>query len=163
MTEWREIPRYPYKINEHGEIVNSKGCRLRGKFGRKGYKEVTLVKDGSLKQFRVHRLVALVFLGCPPNGKNQAAHNDGDKKNNHYSNLRWVSNSENVNDRISHGLKSGYGYKSNRRNLTVQDVIEIREKLASGATRKRLAVEYGCTPENLYYIAKGKTWSYLLK
>lgn len=44
----------------------------------------------------VHRLVALAWLGAPPEGKNEVDHLDGDKTNNDVRNLEWVSHSENV-------------------------------------------------------------------
>lgn len=60
-----------------------------------GYMQVNLYKDGNKKYIRVHRLVAEYFVPNPYN-KPFVNHIDGDKTNNHYSNLEWVDNRENV-------------------------------------------------------------------
>lgn len=51
----------------------------------------------------VHRIVALTFIGVPPFAKSEVCHNDGNRRNNHYSNLRWGTRKENVADSIRHG------------------------------------------------------------
>lgn len=60
-----------------------------------GYKVVTLAKNGKVKQFLVHRLVAEAFIPNPDN-KPEVNHIDGDKLNNKVENLEWVNHSENM-------------------------------------------------------------------
>ena len=60
-----------------------------------GYKKVLLSKDGLRKTYTVHRLVALTFIDNPFN-KKTVNHIDGNKTNNHLSNLEWATQSENV-------------------------------------------------------------------
>lgn len=56
----------------------------------RGYRSVSLNKKTKM----VHRLVAEAF--CPnPLGKPYVNHLDGDKQNNHYSNLEWCTIAEN--------------------------------------------------------------------
>lgn len=71
----------------------------------KGYVRINLKvnDDGRRKRFRIHRLVALTFIGQPPNDKPHINHKDGVKNNNHYSNLEWCSIIENN----KHALKNG--------------------------------------------------------
>jgi len=59
-----------------------------------GYMRVSLYKDGKKKTHDVHRLVGLHFI---PNPESKFAidHIDRDKTNNHVSNLRWATTSEN--------------------------------------------------------------------
>jgi hypothetical protein len=45
----------------------------------------------------VHRAVAEAFLGEAPNPSDTVNHKDGNKLNNHYSNLEWISQKENIN------------------------------------------------------------------
>jgi hypothetical protein len=47
-------------------------------------------------RFSVHRMVALTYIGEPPTPKHEIDHIDGNKGNNHYSNLRWCTHSENI-------------------------------------------------------------------
>src|SRR5699024_6464865 len=50
----------------------------------------------------VHRLVLEAFVGPCPDGM-EACHWDDDKTNNHVSNLRWATQSDNMHDRVRNG------------------------------------------------------------
>ena len=61
----------------------------------KGYLRVDLYKkNGMRKHFKVHRLVAKAFIANPLN-KPQVNHIDGNKQNNSFTNLEWVTDEEN--------------------------------------------------------------------
>lgn len=60
-----------------------------------GYKTVGLVKLGSHKTHKVHRLVACTFIGNK-NERQQVNHKNGDKQDNSVSNLEWVSPRDNI-------------------------------------------------------------------
>ena len=84
-----------YKISEDGRVFNKKGDKeLYYNVNHKGYKRVALFYEGKSKKYFVHRLVAMLYVENP-NNKNQVNHIDGDKLNNHYTNLEWVTNKEN--------------------------------------------------------------------
>lgn len=84
-----------YKISNDGRVFNKKGDKeLYYDINHKGYKRVTLFYEGKSKKYFVHRLVAMLYVENP-NNKNQVNHIDGDKLNNHYTNLEWVTNKEN--------------------------------------------------------------------
>ena len=63
-----------------------------------GYYAVTL----SGERRCVHELVLTTFVSPRPAGY-QAAHYDGDRRNNRANNLRWASRSENEADKLRHG------------------------------------------------------------
>ena len=60
-----------------------------------GYQCVRIKKNSKVKEYRVHRLVALTFLGAPLDDSMEVNHKDGNKKNNRVDNLEWVTHREN--------------------------------------------------------------------
>jgi hypothetical protein len=88
-----------YKINECGNIVNKKGHPMGSALSSTGYLRVALEeKDSTSRKNRfVHRLVASTFIeNDDPDNKTIVMHLDNDKLNNHVSNLRWGTYSDNA-------------------------------------------------------------------
>lgn len=78
-----------------------------------GYKIYSFRINGKKTNFYIHRLVAIKFIDNPFN-KKTVNHIDGDKSNNHYSNLEWLTPKENTTHAIKNGLiKSGINRKDN--------------------------------------------------
>jgi hypothetical protein len=69
----------------------------------KGYSQVTLCKNGKPKHFKLHRLVALMFIPNPKN-KPEVNHDDGNKENCCVTNLYWATKSENIRHAFDNGL-----------------------------------------------------------
>lgn len=113
--EWRDVPGWEsrYQVSSHGR-VRSKDVKLPGRFGGsytragkvvrpvnyRGYGRVTLPDR---KLYFVHRLVALAFLGPPPEGKENVLHWDDNPQNNSVENLRWGTLRENSKDAVRNG------------------------------------------------------------
>lgn len=71
-----------------------------------GYVEVGLcMADGTRKSLRVHRLVAMAFLGQCGIGQTMVNHRDGNRSNNCVENLEWISNRGNVQHAVDTGLR----------------------------------------------------------
>lgn len=87
--EWKQYNNY--LVSEYGDVKNSKGLMMKPDITYKGYKKITL----SGKKWYIHRLVAMLWINNPQN-KPQVNHIDMNKVNNHYSNLEWVTNTENT-------------------------------------------------------------------
>ena len=102
----KQIPGYEnYKISENGIVYSSYIRRIkRTSLHRQGYLMVGLSKDGIETKLLIHRLVALTHLKNP-NDYKYVNHKDGNKKNNHISNLEWVTSSENQKHAYKNGLK----------------------------------------------------------
>ena len=82
-----------YKRSD-GSIYPVAGKELTPFISNAGYKRIALRKNGKPMKYSVHRLVAEAFLPREE-GRDFVNHLDGDKLNNHYSNLEWVSMIEN--------------------------------------------------------------------
>jgi len=84
-----------YEVSNTGDIKNVKSGRILAKsIMGSGYYKADLWSFGKRRQTSIHRVVAGAFLGIPVDGM-EVNHKDGNKLNNHVSNLEWVTKSEN--------------------------------------------------------------------
>ena len=89
----KPIPGYEglYEVDECGRIFSSKtGEQKKQRVSDKGYKVVSLYKDGGYKNVKVHRAVAMAFIENP-NNLPVINHKDEDKTNNFVENLEWCT------------------------------------------------------------------------
>jgi hypothetical protein len=104
---WKIIPGYnQYEISNTGLVKSLKYNRKRilKQELTKGYLRVTLSKNNIQKRFQVHVLVAKMF--CEGFALNKEVnHKDFNRRNNVYTNLEWVTRSENEKHTYSHGRK----------------------------------------------------------
>ena len=99
-----------YVVSEYGNIFSLYDFAGRRQFAEKvqgtdryGYKYVMLYRNGKRKHMTVHRAVACAYLENP-NKYPQVNHIDGNKENNHISNLEWCSVSHNIRHAYDNGL-----------------------------------------------------------
>lgn len=120
---WTPVPNYEgyYEVSSEGRvkslprIVNRKndsvqpwpGKILKPQLDKTGYQSVTLCKDGFETRKMVHRIVAESFLERV-DGSPYVLHGNGNKRDNRLQNLRWGTNSENVQDTIKHGTRRSF-------------------------------------------------------
>ena len=95
-----------YDISKEGYVKNNKtGCILKSTDDSRGYPAVTIFDDdGKQHTKNVHRLVAETFIPNPED-KRTVNHIDGNKRNNHISNLEWSTIGENLKHAYRNGLK----------------------------------------------------------
>ena len=111
---WKPIKDYEgiYEVSNYGRVkslerviynsgtknglytIHEKIIKQRINKKRHGYCELSLHKNGKEKRFKVHRLVAEAFIPNP-NNLPEVNHIDGNKENNHASNLEWCTSKEN--------------------------------------------------------------------
>lgn len=97
-----------YSVSDFGQIRNDKTGRILKENNYIGYNQVGLTEYGYKTNHRIHRLVATSF--CENENKyNVVDHIDNDKQNNHYTNLRWVTISQNKRNSLKrNGTSSKY-------------------------------------------------------
>jgi len=103
MEIWKDIEGYPnYQVSNMGRVKSLNYRRtgkekiIKGSKNNSGYLTVTLSKEGKMKSYFIHRLVASAFLDNP-NNLQQVNHKDENIKNNCVENLEWCDSSYNVN------------------------------------------------------------------
>ena len=111
-----------YEVSESGIVRNARTGKILKQKQNYGYMYVALQIDGKAHQRRVHRLVALAFIPNPDN-KSEVNHIDGNKANNHISNLEWCTPSENLKHAYKTGLREKQATKAQnaRRKKVVKD------------------------------------------
>lgn len=142
---WKDIPGYPtYQINELGDVRRVVGDNVKAisPFKNKSNYVLVNLRDGDNNPVTrlVHRMVALAFIGEPPDeDRIYINHKDGIPWNNHYSNLEWVTCAENTLHAIENKL-TGYTL-SVRVYDEVSGQIEIIPSMKGAATRFGITVE----------------------
>lgn len=163
-AEYRKIPGFDgeYLISNTGIVYSKKKNRImKDRVSRYGYRTIRLYRDGSVKEYRVHRLVAITYL---PNGSKLPFinHKDCNKLNNSVKNLEWCTPRENT----VHFWKSGKrtplrGEKSVQAKLKNEDAVFIRELYKTGLISHRcLAKQYQVSSALICFILNNKTYQY---
>jgi hypothetical protein len=130
MTEiYKKIENFDnYYISNHGNVKNIEtGKILKNRPDTHNYFRVNLCKNGKAKNYSINRLVALAFIDNPLN-KKCVDHINNDPQNNHVSNLRWATNSENQkNKKVQSNNKlnvKGCSYDVKRKKFRARIVID---------------------------------------
>lgn len=126
---WKDIEGFEnlYQISSNGKI-KSLNYRHTGKeriikpYYRKNYHIIRLYKEGKMKRFLVHRLVAMAFI---PNPNNYPCvnHKDENPSNNYIENLEWCTYQYNLN----------YGTRNERASKTKKDKKQTKEQIEKRA------------------------------
>ena len=102
---WSKIKGFDnYSVSTSGEIRNDNTGKIKApKKSTNGYYAVDLYNSGIRTTCRVHRIVGETYVDNP-DMKPQLNHKDGDKFNNDYTNLEWVTAKENMRHAFKNGL-----------------------------------------------------------
>lgn len=85
-----------YQITNDGKVFSCKRNKyLKPKVDKYGYECVRLSKNGIVKYFTIHRLVAKTYIPLVE-GMNVVNHIDSNKLNNNVNNLEWTTVSGNT-------------------------------------------------------------------
>jgi hypothetical protein len=127
MTEWRSVVGYEdsYEVSDDGRVrsldrkvrahraigterylgyrlIRGQELRTKPRPNGTGYPQVTLSRDGKLKQYSVHVLMLEAFVGPRPPGM-WGLHRDDSYINNVLPNLYWGTPSQNNRDCVRNG------------------------------------------------------------
>lgn len=139
-----------YLVSEYGHIKRINTGKVLKSNPVKGYLKIELCKNSIRKSFSIHRLVAMAFIDNPFN-KEQVNHIDGNKLNNHFSNLEWVTAKENTIHAIKNGLRNT---SINQRKAASRNITDYNNKetldLRTGIVFDSLKI--ACESTNFNYL-----------
>jgi hypothetical protein len=170
---WKKVIGYEdlFLISDHGNLFSLRTNKiLTSSISKTGYVLISTKiggRNGTNKCFRLHREVAKCFVENV-NNFIEVNHIDGNKINNHYSNLEWVTPKENMqhalrNGLMEHNIVSKKKASYNSRALLEEDVEYIRKnyiKSDKNFGSRALGRKYGVDKNRILEIVKFITYKY---
>lgn len=155
--EWKPLPGFEtsYMVSSHGRI---KSCMRYVKMGKglrrnpeklisqtvhpvTGHCRVQVSKNGKIKTIVIYRAVAQVFTDLPPD---IVVHLDGNRQNNHFSNLTT-------------GISNAKGQDHHKAVLNDTDVEEIRKMRMANIPVEQIATKLGISVAQVSKITSRKS------
>lgn len=159
---YKEHPRFKCSVSNFGNVKSQRNKILIGNKSR--YHRVMLTEKLTNKRYTVsvHRLVAELFIG---NIENLVInHIDGNKLNNHFTNLEIVTFKENSEHAYRTGLSKGnIGEKNGNSILTEDKILEIYACIILGEDNTKIANNYNIDFRTVSQIRNGTRWKHLYK
>jgi hypothetical protein len=186
---FKDIPNYEglYQVSNYGRVKGlerkvirsrnpvtfrtNKGRIIKPTTNQSGYLYIGLCKDGKLKVYILHRLIALTFIPNP-NNKETINHINGIKSDNNINNLEWNTVSENHKHAYKTGLRDSShllgengcctGEKNTNSKLKAFEVKQIKDLLKlKRFTQTEIANLYKIGKTAISDIVNNKRWKHL--
>jgi len=136
---WKDLPEYEglYQVSNKGRIKRDNHL-IKPIIQKTGYLCISLCKNGISKTYRVHKLIAKVFIPNPNNYKS-INHKNGNKQDNRIENLEWCTQAYN-NWHARFILDKGHN------KLSMEDANTIRKDVLNGKYKniKEISKKYKC-------------------
>jgi len=161
MKKTAEISKLGLLISEDGEYLRclKSGRVYKAQTLKSGYKQTQKTIQGKRTTFMIHRLVAMAFIGEPKEPSLEVNHIDGNKSNNHFSNLEWVTHGYNMRHAKNTGLwtrdmgREKYGPRN-------EIILRLHEH---GVDRTTISKAFGMNePAINQVIRNGRTESFII-
>ena len=148
---------FKFDVSKYSNKKPIDGCiKLETSIVR-GYVKVCI----NAKRVSVHRII-MQSLGNIENSEFEINHIDGNKQNNHYSNLEWCTSAENKQHAVRIGLKGGrQSCVRKDRGLSDEVVINIKEMIRDGYSNVEIQKKHNIRPNTFHYIKNERNYSYI--
>jgi hypothetical protein len=166
---WRDVPNSNnrYCVSNYGRIksfaYNKKDGQLLKCDVIKGFKLVQLNMNKFKRKYYVHKLVADIWITKPTDKHIFVTHLDGNKMNNHITNLEWhtketlmVKHKENRLNNIFQKPKS-----INNTKLKESDVVLLKSMLQRGVVQATIAKMFCISEMQVTRIKRGENWGHI--
>lgn len=168
---WLPIVGYEglYEVSDRGRVrragTERKRARLLKTFAQNGYLFVSLFREGHGHNISIHAAVMGAFTGPRPVGYH-IHHGNGDRQDNHLTNLQYLSPTEHARHRVYteswHDIRRPLGEEQHKARLTAEIVLSLRHRYwVGGETYSNLAREYGVCPSTIQRAVLGDSWGWL--
>lgn len=131
-----------YQITPDGMVYNTKTKRwIKPYITEHKYYSYALTSyiTNKRKNYLAHRLVAYTYIGNPEFNNLEVDHIDEDKANNHFSNLQWITHSENIHKSFKLGKRTGYWKNKTRPSPAIGTI----QKMANAKFKPMKIYRYG--------------------
>lgn len=166
---WEKIPYADnhYEISNYGRVRSFRSKNGIPKIIKSGiirdFKITRFRSLGKLRTFLVHNLVAEIFIPRKDESYDSILHIDGNKKNNHVSNLKWITRTENLiknkEKLIQRKIQSPDKYDGKK--LTASDVVQIKKMLAKGIKSSIIAQLFAVSAMQISRIKNETNWQHI--
>ena len=171
---WKDIPDYEgsYQVSDIGRVRSvdrvitfknggkrkHEGKVLKPCVNSSGYEQLGLYNDTGRNNKTIHRLVLETFKPHVNMVDLQVNHIDGNKLNNHLTNLEWVTGRDNTLHAYDLGLINRKGERNPSAILSNADVLEILQRLDNGELQRDVGIDYGVDRTTISKINRGIRW-----
>jgi hypothetical protein len=169
--QWLDMPNSDgrYKVSNYGRIKSFSYNKTDGQIMKcheiKGFKAVSLKINKAHRAYYVHKLVAEVWIPRPSDQHELVTHLDRNLKNNHVSNLAWITKE------VSYKQNTEY-FRQKRTAVTHRKVIhnsKLKEKdiqllksmLQKGVTQAKIAKMFCISEMQVTRIKRGENWGHV--
>ena len=154
-----------YYVSNYGRIKSVDEKRgteriLSGSMSTGSLAVTTRLKGGGTQAIYIHRHIAELFVRRPSPQHIFVNHKDGNKRNNHYQNLEWVTQEELTRIQKERGVFASNRRKNPNTKLNQTKANLIRERAKSGKVKKTtLARQFGVSVRTIERIMDGSRWA----
>lgn len=123
------------------------------------------------KQMFIHKLVAERFVDRAEEDEVHVVHIDHDRRNNHFSNLKWVTYRGRLDHLrtspaviLAHKKLIELNIRSDGKKLTTTSVIRLKRMINDPNRKTRLKIiakQFGISEMQLYRIKSGENWGHI--
>jgi hypothetical protein len=167
---WVEIPYTDnrYEISNYGRLKSYCYDQIKGRLIKpgkiRGFNTATLKINGKLTQVFLHKLVAEFFAYREKDEQTVVIHNDWNKQNNYFMNLKWVTRAESyarMHERLKERRKK-LGKQVTSSKLKTEDVALLKSMLDRGIKQKVIAKLFCISEMQVTRIKRNENWAEVL-
>lgn len=156
-----------YHVSDYGRIKSVEKTSgneklLKGSTSPRGYKVLNMRLAGKKRySFYIHKFVAEHFVDKKDEAQEFVTHINGDRANNHWQNLQWMTRAELGAWQAEKGIYKNRERPSNAK-MTESKVRLLKKRLKTGKTKKKiLARNFGISTTQVKRIERGENWKHV--